>query len=412
MNNVKVIQETKFKSVYISVRIRQPLEKKSVAGNLILANLLNDVCEKYETKQKVVNHLDALYGASFHIGSNVLGNSQIFVAKAKVVHPKFIDDKVNLIEEMFLLLHHFLCKPLMKNGVFDQKWFDEAKRNVVFTLQRMQDDPSSLCMYEAMQTAGVGQPMGDGIVVDAKEIEQVSVEEVSDLYHQLFNNAKADVIILGDVETKEVETYAQKYLQFSSNQLTISCNYALKNNITDRLQYNYKDITQSYITSIYATKIKNDEKEFSALRVANCIFGQIPSSLLFQEIREKNSLCYSIYSALSPYDGALSISTGVDPCNVQKTLDLIEIQYQRMCDGNFSDELLDTAKKMIVNSLSATYDDPESIIALVYRNLLFEQEEDVNEVVAKINAVSKADVQQVMQKGEFVLSYVVASKED
>lgn len=411
MNNVKVIKETKFKSVYISIRLLQELKQEKVAGNLILANLLNDVCQQYDTKQKVIDHLDSLYGANFSISSNVLGKVQIFAAKAKVIHPKYINYEANLIEEEFKLLHHFLKQPLMENGLFSKKWFEEAKKNAVLTLQRMQDDPSSLCMLEAMMAAGAGQPMAEGIIVDAKEIQDVTLEEVSALYFELINESKVDVMVLGDVEEQEIQEYAKTYLSFEAKDTTITSNYLLKKNNMDAMQYSYKEISQSYITSIYVTNTKNNDEDFSALRVANIMFGQIPSSLLFQEVREKNSLCYSIYSALSPYDGALSISTGVEPSNVQKTIDLMEKQFQRMCCGDFPDELLITAKKMLINSLHSTYDEADSIFAFVYRNTMFNSTQTLEDVIKNIEKVTKDEIQTAMQKCEYIMSYVVSPKE-
>lgn len=412
MSNVKVIKDTKFKNIYVSIRFLSALKKENILSRLVLANIINESCNKYPSKQAVTDHLDEMYGATYSATSNIVGSAQLMVCKSKIIHPKYIESNSNLLEEQFSLLHEFIFSPLMKNERFDERIFVEAKRNLMDMIARSNDDPSTYCMQESMRVAGSNQPLGWGVYGSEQDVEAITMEEVVKQYHLLISEENVDILVLGDVEEKQIQSLVKKYLPFSNKcEDKVECVYRFKDEITQKHQTSYKDISQSYITNLYICDVTNKDDEFAALRVANAILGQLPTSLLFQEVREKNSLCYSIYSALFPYDGVMGICTGVELNNVDKALDLIEKQVNRMKSGDFDEVLIDTAKKMLVNSLLATKDDADSLFALVYRNILFDRNETIEEVIEKIKQIKKEDVVMVMSKVSLCLSYVLKSRD-
>ena len=74
------------------------------------------------------------------------------------------------------------------------------------------------------------------------------------------------------------------------------------------------------------------------------ILGQSQKNLMFDEIREKNSLCYSISSSIIRFDGAILIHTGVNRKDVTKVLNLIETQMDRLLNMDYDDAYLEIAK--------------------------------------------------------------------
>ncbi len=406
MNNVHFIQDHKFKNDYVQVRFITKLDQESIAKRMLLTLLMNELCEKFYTKQLVSNELDRLYGASYRCSSSIIGNAQLFIFKTKAIRSSFIHHEMDLLEEQFKLLHAFLMNPRVVDNAFLQEHVKEAKMNYKNSVQRSQDDPSTYSMHEAMKIAGKGQPLGAGIHDDLQAVDAITPQDLYDAYKQLVNEMHCDVMVLGNSSQERVEELVRTYLPFTHKGIDFSVNYEMQyRDIDDVVEE--KELSQSYITSVYTTHTKNDEADYYALRVANVVFGQIPGSLLFQEIREKRSLCYSIYSALNPYDGALMISTGVDNANIEKTHALIEKQLERMQTHAFDEQLVEVAKRMIVNSIIASADDPDSIFALQYRNVLFNDPHDINQVIEEINKVQISDIVTVMNKVKRVASFTL-----
>lgn len=141
------------------------------------------------------------------------------------------------------------------------------------------------------------------------------------------------------------------------------------------------------------------------------MFGQYSTSLLFQEVREKNSLCYSIYSNLISYDAALGVTTGVEKENIEKTVALIRKQFQRCMRRGFEDDLLQVSKQMIINSLKASKDSMNSLIALQYQNVLLDREWDTEDIIEKITQVERADILRAMKACELKMTFIL-TKED
>ncbi len=413
MNNVQIIKDTRFKNVNIQVRMIAKLEEEKVTPRLVLAYLLNDVCEKYDTKQKLSNELDRLYGTNYRASSSVVGNAQVFIFKTKSIHPKFIHHKIDLVKAQCELLNEFINHPLLEDGCFPLQKVEEAKRNVKNSMQRMIDDPSSLCMHKAMRYGGKNQPLGFGVSDDLSQIDTITPQQVYELYKELVNDLAWHVLVLGDIEQTDIEQDIRRYLPLHHKLIPIEMpSYTLQNLIEEDMPVQEKQMTQSYLTSIYTTQITNQDKDYAALRIANIIFGQIPSSLLFQELREKQSLCYSIYSTLQPYDGALMVSTGVDTKNIEQSKNLIAIQLKRMQTLDFDPQLLDVAKKMLINSFKSSRDDIDAIFALSYRNILAKQNICVDQLIDGVVQVSLEDVKRVMNQVEHVCTYTLKGVSD
>ena len=78
----------------------------------------------------------------------------------------------------------------------------------------------------------------------------------------------------------------------------------------------------------------------------------------------------------------LGVTTGVEKENIEKTVALIRKQFQRVCEG----DLLRSAagfKQMIINSLKASKDSMNSLIALQYQNVLLDREWDTEDIIEK-----------------------------
>jgi predicted Zn-dependent peptidase len=91
-----------------------------------------------------------------------------------------------------------------------------------------------------------------------------------------------------------------------------------------------------------------DERRFAA-RVLDTIFGGSTSSRLFQEVREKRGLAYSVYSYLSHYadSGQVGLYVGTRPDNVGQAMDVIGTELRRLVEDGVTEEELERAKENV-----------------------------------------------------------------
>ncbi len=99
-----------------------------------------------------------------------------------------------------------------------------------------------------------------------------------------------------------------------------------------RISVHTQETEQTHLAMGFHALGRQDERRF-ALKLLSVILGENMSSRLFQKLREKHGLCYSVSSGMSMFEetGMLSIGMGLDPSNLQKALRLIFAELQRIC---------------------------------------------------------------------------------
>ena len=161
------------------------------------------------------------------------------------------------------------------------------------------------------------------------------------------------------------------------------------------------------LVMLFETGLKASDDDFWKLRCANALFGQLPTSLLFQEVREKRSLCYSVYSSIMSYEGCMSISTGVSYQRLQEAYEVILQQLERMKTGDFTDQDLKTAKIMLKDSVLSTADDMNATLNFEYQNLLLHQRKSLDDTLNDIDNTTKEDVVRLFKNIELKVTYVL-----
>jgi predicted Zn-dependent peptidase len=133
----------------------------------------------------------------------------------------------------------------------------------------------------------------------------------------------------------------------------------------------------------------------------NVYLGGGMSSTLFQEIREKNGLAYSVYSSLSPFtdSGVFSVYAATGMSQVPLCLRLIEECVERLKKDLLPDHELEVIKDNLKGTILLSADDVESRMSSIAKNeLFFGRYFSVDEVCKLIDQVKPADVRRVARQ--------------
>jgi predicted Zn-dependent peptidase len=142
---------------------------------------------------------------------------------------------------------------------------------------------------------------------------------------------------------------------------------------------------------------RGDERRF-ALGVLNNVLGGGMSSRLFQEIREKRGLAYSVYSYASQYAdaGLVGVYAGCAPGKVEEVLDLIRAGLADVAAHGITDEELARGKGMVKGSYVLGLEDTGSRMSrLAKSELLYGDLMTVDELLARVDAVTRDEVDAV-----------------
>jgi predicted Zn-dependent peptidase len=142
---------------------------------------------------------------------------------------------------------------------------------------------------------------------------------------------------------------------------------------------------------------RNDPRRF-ALGVLNAALGGGMSSRLFQEVREKRGLAYSVYSYHSQYSdaGLFGVYAGCLPKKVDDVLDLCRAELQRVSNRGVTPEELDRGKGQLRGSMVLGMEDTSSRMNRIGKSeLVYGEMLSLDEIIGRVDAVSLDDVQQV-----------------
>lgn len=406
-NGVHVyVQNTdKFKDIGISIRFMAPLRQGHCALRSLLAVMICDRCVAYPTKKAMSDAQDYLYGATLSAQTVGYGQAQVLEIRSKVIDPRYVKEPT-LLDDVFAFLKEVITKPL-----FQEETLQESLTILKSKMQRMKDDPSQYVISKGLQIGGEGTPLAISSLGELKDLEHVSLEDVIEVHRQMLEESRIEIMVCGQVEQPQIEALVEQYLPFPPRMVEVPTHYIFDKEPLNQVITETRDIQQCSIFMLWQSNTDICDEDYYALRLATGMFGQYPTSLLFQEVREKRSLCYSIYANLISFDGAIGVTTGVEREHIEEAISLIKEQFDKIKHGDFEDALLEVTKTMMINSLRATKDHMNSLIAQMYQNAVLKQSYSIDDRIAMVKNITREQVQQVVAKCRYQMSFVLQGEE-
>ena len=155
------------------------------------------------------------------------------------------------------------------------------------------------------------------------------------------------------------------------------------------------EISQGKLCMGFTTPVTMLHDEFASMQVFNALFGAGMTSKLFNQVREKMSLCYSIGSGYYGGKGILTVSAGIDSDKCDLVKQEIMKQLQICCDGGITDTELTAAKESILSALRGVYDSPSAIESYEFAMAVGRTALTTEEYRNRIQKVDLAQVTQV-----------------
>ena len=122
------------------------------------------------------------------------------------------------------------------------------------------------------------------------------------------------------------------------------------------------------------------------------ILSDSPVSMLFTNVREKESICYYCSAISETGKGLFLISAGIDRKNADRAEDAIAAQIEALKKGEFSDDLIALAKKALVSAYKDLYDSPAHLEAWYLRRNLAGRWDSPLDMAKQVEMVSKEQI--------------------
>ncbi|MFS0782233.1 EF-P 5-aminopentanol modification-associated protein YfmF [Bacillus sp. 1P06AnD] len=387
-----VVPTEKYKTNTIVLKLKAPLEEKTVTERALLPYVLQSSTEKFGTSAQLRAYLEELYGASLFVSVGKKGEYHIMTFTLDIANEKFLSDSAPLLEKGLHLMAGLLLHPNASNGAFSGKDVDQEKRTLKQRIQSLNDDKMKYSSNRLVEEMCKNEPYSLEVNGKYEEVDDISAASLYDYYQYALKHDEIDLFVVGDVEPDEVQRICNKLITLEPREPEKQTSAVMPDVVRGNEVIERQDVMQGKLNIGYRTGIIYGEKEYFALQVFNGIFGGFSHSKLFMEVREKNSLAYYAASRLESHKGLLIVVSGIQNENYKKTLAIIEEQMDSMKKGDFSDEMISQTKAVIENQLLETIDNALGLVEILYHNVISPIHVTIDEWLEQIRQVTKDEV--------------------
>lgn len=277
-----------------------------------------------------------------------------------------------------------LLSDLFLNATFPEEEMEREKGVVCEEISMNEDTPEDLCL-DLLSRAFYGtKNYGRNILGPAKNVKGFTVSDIQRYKKARYCPENIVISFAGgiDMQTAQalVETYfgdlPQGEYEERKPQITFAHQSLVRN----------KPIEQMHLAIAYPSVCRGDERE-DTVSALNGILGGSMSARLFQEVREKRGLAYSVYSYTSsfPECGSLNIYAGVNPANVGQAYDAICRVIKEMQEKGITEEEFLRSREQMKSGLFFSSESSNAQMLLygkymLYFNKIFDFEEKLNNI--------------------------------
>ena len=278
----------------------------------------------------------------------------------------------------------------------------EAEREVILDEIAMHDDdPDDVVHNLYAEKAWGGTPLGRPIAGTVSSIEALTRTQILRYYRTRYRPENIVVAAAGNVDHATVVRLVRKAFG-RAGFLADSAARPVPPRRSERARRTSageislsRPFEQVNLVLGVNALVRTDERRY-ALGVLNAVLGGGTSSRLFQEVREKRGLAYSVYSFASHYSdsGMFGVGVGCLPARMNDVLDVVRTEMQVLADKGISDEELSRGKGQLRGGLVLSMEESGTRMSrLAKAELLYDELPGIDEVIRRINAVTVEEVQ-------------------
>jgi predicted Zn-dependent peptidase len=278
------------------------------------------------------------------------------------------------------------------HSLFDPQELAKEQKVILEEIKMYDDSPDELIHDLFLQTMWSGSNLGEPTIGFVDTVNRLTPADLRAHMKRHYAPNSVVVAAAGNVEHEHfVELVAECFAQFKGSSPILEPDAP---HTTPSALVRQKDSEQAYVVLGSRGLNVRDDRRF-ALSVLDTVLGGGMSSRLFQEIREKRGLVYTVYSFQAAYRaaGLFGIYAGASPENVQPCIDVIAEQLAALRTVEIGENELHLAKEHIKGNLTLSLESTSSRMIRLGRNeFALGRQVAPEEIEERIDAVSADDI--------------------
>ena len=294
----------------------------------------------------------------------------------------------HLSKALDLLSDIFLRSRLGKTEI------EKEKQVILEEIRMVQDDPEDLVQELHTQLVMGKHPLSRPILGRESTIVQIRRQDLLEYIDTHYRPEEIVLAVAGNFDQRKLEkTVARKFGRYQSSASRVS-RKRQPPELCGGVTMKRKPLEQVHLC-VGLKGVPAGHKDRYAVYALNSVLGGSVSSRLFQEIREKRGLAYSIYSFLSGYSdgGTVTVYAGTRSREVERVLDLVGRQIRRLArQGITGDELKRTKDQMKGGLMLSLESSHSRMNKLAKDELLAGAHTTLEDIISQINAVTELQI--------------------
>ncbi|MCZ6490834.1 MAG: pitrilysin family protein [Acidobacteria bacterium] len=320
------------------------------------------------------------------------GHLDAFTAKECVSFNAIVLDEQ--LETVFDVLSDLVLHPL-----FQQEEISRERSVILEEIKSEEDNPDYLLHEIFTQNFWKGHALGKPILGTRETVGRLKQDVIREQFASIYRPNNMVISAAGHLEhSRLVQLAEQRFHSLKKQEVHLPDSQpATHSRITLR---NKKSLEQVYLClGVPSYSLSHDGRY--ACYVLNTLLGGGMSSRLFQNIRERQGLAYSVFSDLVPYKdtGCLFVYAATSPETAVQVVHSIIQEFRKLKENAVDAEELRRAKDHLKGSLMLSLESTGSRMSSLARQYMnFGKFFTLDEIIAKIEAVTAEDLMEIARK--------------
>lgn len=291
-----------------------------------------------------------------------------------------------------------ILSDIMWAPAFRPEEIDAERQVILEEISMHEDEPSDLVHELFHEALYPGHPLGREVLGERATITAMTRAQIDGYFTARYRPPSIVVAATGNLDHESVVAGIDRRFAGRPGSAPARSLPALQP--VRPIVVESRPTEQAHLVVGMRSLARDDDDRF-ALTILNQILGGGMSSRLFQEIREKRGLVYSVFSYRAAYEesGALAVYAGTAPARAHQVLALIDTELDRLASEPVTDRELAVAKGHVKGSLALSLEDSGGRMNRVGRSQLIHGSVlTFEELVARTEAVTHDDLRRVAER--------------
>lgn len=408
-----VITDKKFKTENMSVTFISDKGEEAAINSALLTGVLSRSSKKFPSLMKINKALDDLYDAQLNADTARRGLYHIPRFTVSMLGNRYSIDGTDIRGGCLDMLYGVITEPDLKDGKFDAKTLITEKKQLVDAVADIKNSRGSYAVRQCTGELMAYEPLYSPRLGRLTGIDSVSAGSLTAFYDRVIKTSPVRIMFVGGDDDDRVYEFAEKLGDFLGDRQNYNVEDVIFKDAPDGLSYKTEALPVAQNVLCVGCTYDGDINDGqNAARSLFCeIFFQNPTSRLFENVREKLSLCYHCSAVAMTDLKKLIIYAGIDGKNREKAANEILKQTELIKKGVTEDEIK-RCRAALKTELLAAADSPGRTAGWYGRQLLYGKEpESIAEFTKKLDSVTADDILRVASSVKPYLIYELGPAE-